>query len=118
MEYIFGYEKKYGNTVKVKDPTSASLSLGQCIIELPYADQIITHSFYVKALIRESEDSEGNKYAWYQITDHWESRDKFTPGIVSTEQEITEYDLALLEAEQEITDLDLRLMELELEKEG
>lgn len=117
MEYIFGYEKKYGTTVKVKDPENATLPLGQAIVERPYADQIITDSFYVKQLIREDTDSEGNHYAWYQISDHWQSRDKFTPGIVATEQEITDYDLAMIEAEQEITDLDLRLMELELKEE-
>lgn len=131
MEYVFGYSPRYGETVKVKDPDNVTLFEGQCIIERKYSDQIITDGFFVDRQVKYAEDSEGNKYAWYAISNHYRYTDKFTPGIIATEQEITEHDLAMLEAEQtitegdlamleaeqEITDLDLRVMELELAKE-
>lgn len=117
MEYIFGYSRKYGEEVKVKSDSDPVLPTGTNIIERSYPDQIITDTFYVIQRTATKEDSEGNHYAWYQIKDHYRYIDKFTPGIVATEQEITDYDLAMMEAEQEITDLDLRLMELELKEE-
>ena len=132
MEYIFGYEPRYGEVLKVKDTENVTVFLGHNIIERAYSDQIITDSFYADKQIRYKEDAEGNKYAWYAISHHYRDSDKFTPQIKYTEQEITEQDLAMLEAEQtitdgdiaimeaeqEITDLDLRVMELELAQEG
>lgn len=131
MEYVFGYEPKYGEVLKVKDPNDVSMFFGQNIIERKFTDQIITDGFVVERQIRYKEDSEGNKYAWYIISHHYRDSDKFTPQIKSTEQEITEQDLDMLEAEQTITegdltmieaeqmltDLDLRVMELELAQE-
>ena len=132
MEYIFGYEKKHGEVLKVIDPDDVTLFMGHCVIEREYEDQIITDSFFVEKQIRYKEDFAGNKYAWYTISHHYRYADKFKSDIIVTEREITDYDLAMLEAEQtitdgdlammeaeqEITDLDLRVMELELAQEG
>lgn len=113
MEYIFGYEPRYGEVLKVKDPSDVSLSEGHNIVERSYSDQIITDGFYVGKRIRSKEDSAGNKYAWYQITNHYRYTDKFTPGIKSTEIEITDLEIDNMQQEQEITDLEIAIMELQ-----
>ena len=113
MEYIFGYEPRYGEVLKVKDPSNVDLPEGQHIKEREYSDQIITDGFYVGKRIRSKEDSAGNKYAWYMISNHYRYTDKFTPGIKSTEQEITDLEIDGMEKDQTITDLEIEGMEQE-----
>lgn len=116
MEYIFGYEPRYGEVLKVKDPTNVTLHEGQNIVERTYSDQIITDGFYVGKRIRSKEDSAGNKYAWYMISHHYRYTDKFTPGIKPVIASVDETQDALCEAsedfEQRIADIEDALCEL------
>ena len=116
MEYIFGTEQRGGvtvETVKMICPTAeAREQSGSFTVERNDAISITSDSFQIVEKIREVV-SDGLTYQWYVIDKHYRYIDKFTPGIKSTEQEITDQDLAIMEAEQMITDLDLRVMELE-----
>jgi len=112
MEYIFGYEPRYGEVLKVKSPNSVDLEHGMHTVEREYSDQNITDGFFVEKEIRPRVvDGEGNNYAWYQITNHYRYSDKFTPGIKSTEIEITDLEIEDIEDEQTITDLEIANME-------
>ncbi len=116
MEYIFGTTKKDGvdvDNVKTIGTEHSNLE-GKVSITRKYSDSYITDNFRVLEKYRSDEDPAGNCYDWYVIQDHSQYEDKFSPGIIATEQEITDHELAIMEAEQEITDLDLRLMELEI----
>ena len=116
MEYIFGYEPRYGEVLKVKSPNSVDLAHGMHTVERDYSDQNITDGFFVEKEIRPRKvDGEGNNYAWYQITNHYRYTDKFTPGIKATEQEITDLEIESMEQEQCITDLEIEVMEIEQE---
>ena len=116
MEYIFGYEPRYGEVLKVKSPNSVDLEHGMHTVERDYSDQNITDGFFVEKEIRPRVvDGEGNNYAWYQITNHYRYSDKFTPGIKSTEQEITDLEIEGMEQEQCITDLEIEIMEINQE---
>lgn len=115
MEYVFGTETSRRGTVEVLKVISdrpATLS-GDYTVERKNDVEIITDSFTIVKKIRERR-LEGTYYTWYEITHHNRYVDKFTTGIVATENEITDHDLSIMEAEQAITDLDLRLMELEM----
>lgn len=115
MEYIFGTVRRNGVTVenlKTVGENHTNLT-GTIGITRKYQDSHITDNFFVVEKYR-SEDVGNLHYDWYVIDKHSRYEDKFTPGIVSTEQELTDHDLALMEAEQLITDLDLRVMELEI----
>lgn len=111
MEYVFGAEGGV-EVLKVVSNEPGEMAPGGYTIKRDYTDSTITDTFMLISKIRESED-DGLYYKWYTIAQHYRYEDKFTPGILATEQEITEQELALMEAEQTITDLDLRVMELE-----
>jgi hypothetical protein len=87
---------------------------GGVSITRKYADSHITDNFDVLEKYRSEEGADGRCYDWYVIDHHSRYEDRFTPGIVATEQEITAQDIAIMEAEQTITELDLRIMELEM----
>ena len=112
MDYVFG-TKGSGETLKTRGDSHSDLK-GFVQLTREYPDQVITDRFNVVRKYQSEDDAGGFKYDWYEIKDHYRYTDKFTPGIVATEQEVTDHDLAILEAEQAITDLDLRVMELEL----
>ena len=115
MEYIFSTEYIGGisrEVVKVISDQGTNLE-GKYSIERRYPDNYITDTFDIVQKYR-TETNEEKVYDWYQIENHKHMYDKFTPGIIATEQEITDQDLAMIEAEQMLTDLDLRVMELEM----
>lgn len=114
MEYVFGRVRRNGvmlENLKTVGEEHTSLT-GSTSITRKYSDSHITDNFEVVEKYR-SEEIDDLCYDWYVIEKHTRYEDKFTPGIVDTEQEITDHELSILEAEQEITNLDLRVMELE-----
>lgn len=118
MEYVYGYVTRNGvkyENLKTVGNVHTNLS-GSVSITREFNNSFITDNFNIVEKYRSEEDNE-NYYDWYVIDHHFRYEDKFTPGIIETEQEITNHDLALIETEQEITDLDLRLIELEKNKE-
>lgn len=115
MQYVFGRVTRNGigyDNVKTVGEEHSDLS-GSVSVTRKFADSHITDNFEVAEKYR-SEEADGLCYDWYTIVNHYRYIDMFTPGIVETEREITEQELALIEAEQEITDLDLRVLELEV----
>ncbi|MBQ9505425.1 MAG: hypothetical protein IJU93_10515 [Lachnospiraceae bacterium] len=116
MEYVFGEVKRNGivyDAVKTKDRMHSDLA-GTCQVKRSFDNAVIYDRFSIVEKYWSQEDEEGNCYDSYVIKDHYRYEDKFTPGIVPTEQEITDQEIAVMEAEQLITDLDIRVMELEL----
>ena len=116
MEYIFGSVSRNGvnmENLKTVGETHSDLS-GTASVTRKYADSHITDNFVVVEKYRSEDGTDGKCYDWYVIDRHCRYEDRFTPGIVDTEREVTDQDIALLEAEQEITELDLRVMELEM----
>lgn len=115
MEYIFGNVRRNGvNVENLKTVGEEHSSLtGNVSVTRTFADSYITDNFAVVEMYRSEDGEDGKCYDWYVISNHYRYEDRFTPGIIETEKEITEQELALMEAEQEITALDLRIMELE-----
>ena len=78
--------------------------MGYCEVERKYPDRIITDRFLILRKMGSATDAEGNCYDWYEIGRHNRLEDKITPQIGSTEQEITDCEIQLMEQEQMITD--------------
>lgn len=117
MDYIFGSVRKNGierENLKTVGSSHTNLT-GMASITRKYIDNHITDNFLVVEKYRSENGPDGKCYDWYVISSHSRYEDRFTPGIVETEREITEQDLALLEAEQELTEQDLAIMESEQE---
>ena len=111
MEYVF---RTKGNVEILKTKGSAHSNLeGFHELEQKYPDQMVTDRFRIVKKLDSKEDEEKNCYDWYEIDNHYRFTDKFASNIRSTELEITDHDLSILEAEQFLTDLDLRVMALE-----
>ena len=114
MEYIFGTVQRGGvnvDNLKTVGTEHSDLS-GKVNVVKKYNDNEITEVCDIVEKYHSAE-SEGVCYDWYYIKNYFRVEDKFTPGIVATEQEITDHDLAIIEAEQEITELDLKIWEIE-----
>jgi hypothetical protein len=92
--------------------------MGYCEVERKYPDRIITDRFLILRKIGSATDAEGNCYDWYEIGRHYRLEDKFTPRIGSTEQEITDCEIQLMEQEQMITDNEIAIMELQEQING
>ena len=68
MDYVFGtYKDK--ETVKTKSSEHTELS-GWQVNKITYPDCSIEDKFYVVEKYRSDEDSEGNCYDWYFISQH------------------------------------------------
>ena len=114
MEYVFGSTLHGGvdcENLKTVGIEHSNLT-GRMTIVRKYNDSEINDTFEIVEKYH-SDESDGLFYDWYIIKNHSRWEDRFSPGIVSTEQEITDHDLAIIEAEQEITELDLKIWELE-----
>ena len=119
MDYVYGSKKTPEGDVEILETigdTHSNLT-GRNTITRHYDDRNITDTFVVDRRYRTITADDGTCYDWYYIKDHSRDTDWYKPGIVKTEQEITDQHLALMEAEQTITDLDIRVMELEM-REG
>ena len=88
MEYVFGNEEER-EILKTKGTEHTNLD-GYHSLERKYDDQYITDNFRIVGTIDSKEDEEGNCYDWYDIDHHYRYADKFTQGIVKTEQEISD----------------------------
>ena len=111
MEYVFG-TKGDTEVLKTKGREHSSLE-GFCEVERTYPDQVITDRFRVVEKTGSSEDAEGFCYDWYQIDRHYRERDRYTPQIARTEQEVTELEITAMELGQLMTELEITLMERE-----
>lgn len=80
MEYIFGQEKTFGQTIDVLKVVSDKpvAMTGTWNLERKYSDSVIVDAFNIKREIRRKE-ANGNYYVWYQIENHYRYIDKFTP---------------------------------------
>lgn len=132
MEYTFGrriQKNVITEIVRTKDTQHSDLS-GYISLERKYSDSIITDSFNVASKYLSKEDSEGNCYDWYVISNHYRYIDKYTPDKDKIENITTENNDGLLdiagladENNTAITDLADYIAELEerieaLESEG
>ena len=86
MEYLFGtlrpqYNDEEKRFMRVKGKELIEFKKGQYYVNsVAYTDSVITDSFKIDNLIKTSEDAEGNKYAWYYISDYSQIIDN-TPGL-------------------------------------
>lgn len=80
MEYIFGTEKSFGQTMDVLKVVSDKpvAMTGTWNLERKYSDSVIVDAFNIKREIRRKE-ANGNYYVWYQIENHYRYIDKFSP---------------------------------------
>lgn len=82
MECVYGTTKYKGqlyDTLKTIGKEHTDLT-GEHTIERKYSDNIITDTFKVVKKYRSKEDSDGNCYDWYIISDHYRDSDKYTPA--------------------------------------
>ena len=109
MDYIFGVVECNGVTVenlKTVGQTHTNISgFTQTVRE--YADSTITDRFRVVEKYRSEEDTEGNCYDWYVISDHYRYVDK-------TEAVKTQLGAELLDSYELQADHEYRLCMLEL----
>lgn len=76
MEYTFSKNDTNGLEILRTKGNEHLNSIGFQQIKQEYFDSIIFDNFYVKKKIKSKEDSEGNFYDWYEITNHSRMIDK------------------------------------------
>lgn len=118
MEYIFGTTTRNGiemESVKTIGKTHSNIS-GNASIVRKYASAIFTDNFTVIEKYRSDEDTDGNCYDWYIITNHNRYVDNFTPAKENLEGGIADAQDATCELSEEldqrITDIENALCEL------
>ena len=115
MEYVFGTVRRDGRLIenlKTVGDKHTDLS-GRVSIDRKYPDNYITDAFFIDEKYRSDEDAEGNCYDWYSIHGHNRYIDKFTPGIGTYEQMITDLEIENIEQEQALTDAEIAIIELQ-----
>ncbi|MEA4922141.1 MAG: hypothetical protein VB031_02100 [Eubacteriaceae bacterium] len=91
MEYVFGRRSSGVENLLVKDMKHGDL-IGMTEIKREYGDCFITDAFSADTKYKSSEDSEGNCYDWYEISDHTRTIDftkRLEPRVSDTEDAIT-----------------------------
>ena len=114
MQYVYGKVTRNGveyDSVKTVGEKHSDLT-GSASITRKYSDCHITDNFDVVEKYR-TDESGGLCYDWYAIKNHYRYIDKFTPGIGSTEQEITDLEIENMEQEQALTDAEIAIIELQ-----
>ena len=114
MEYLFGViPNKEDNTqeqhfLRVKDKELKEFVPGTYYIHTDnYPDMIVTDSFKIDKQIKTDEDSEGNHYAWYLVSEYSRSTDN-SPGVAAklkNNQDITAISFVSLAEQGTIDDV-------------
>ena len=118
MEYIFGTIRKRGKDVdNLKTVGTEHTNLtGKHTLERRYPDCTITDTFFIDEKYLSKEDSEGNCYDWYAISNHSRYIDYFSPQKEDLVNGIDDAQNATCELSEEvdarITDIELALCEL------
>ena len=96
MEYVFGTVRIRGEefeSLKTKGPAHSDLE-GIIVLQTKYPDSNITDKCKITERYNSDEDSEGNCYDWYIVTDHSCNIDRYSPV-----KEVVEESLDSVEAQ-------------------
>lgn len=88
MEYVFGTNKNK-EILRTKGSQHSNL-FGYRELVREYPDQLITDRYHVIRKTASKEDTEGNRYDWYEIDQHYRFTDKFSPAREGIETGIKE----------------------------